>query len=207
MTNRKDHWEGIYSDKSPLEVSWYQKEPTLSLQLIEHCQLDKDQPIIDVGGGASVLIDHLLSRGYTQTAVLDISDNALTVARQRLADKANTVEWYVSDVTEFSAPHPFALWHDRAVFHFLTEASDRRKYIEALKAGLSPGGFLILAAFAIGGPTMCSGLNIVQYDAEKISQELGIDFELIEQMGETHLTPSGGEQLFSYFRFKYKPTP
>ena len=204
MTERKLHWEKIYSEKSPLEVSWYQQEPRLSLNLIEQCQLEKSRPIIDVGGGASLLIDCLLQQGYEKPAVLDISEHALDVARQRLGKKAAAVEWFASDITEFIAPHPFALWHDRAVFHFLTEASDRKKYIHSLKTGLPVGGFLILAAFAIGGPTMCSGLNIVQYDANKLSRELGDEFELLEEKTETHLTPSGGEQLFNYFRFVRK---
>ena len=204
MSDRKQHWEKIYSEKSPLEVSWYQKEPALSLKLIDHCQPAKTQAIIDVGGGASVLVDKLLEQGYEHLAVLDISAAALDVAKQRLDKQADSVEWFASDITEFVAPHPFALWHDRAVFHFLTEASDQQKYISALKTALPPGGHLILAAFAIGGPTMCSGLNIVQYDAAKLSQALGDAFEFIEQDGETHLTPAGGEQLFSYFRFERK---
>lgn len=204
MTDRKNHWENIYSEKSPLEVSWYQKEPTLSLNLIQNCQLEKSRAIIDVGGGASLLVDKLLEQGYSKLAVLDISANALELAKQRLGAKADTVEWYASDITEFVAPHSFALWHDRAVFHFLTEAMDRQKYIAALKAALPSGGYVILAAFAIGGPTMCSGLNIVQYDAAKICHELGDDFELIEEGGETHLTPAGKEQLFGCFRFVRK---
>lgn len=204
MSDRKDHWENIYSEKSPLKVSWYQKEPALSLQLIQHCQLEKSQAIIDVGGGASLLVDHLLQQAYANLAVLDISAKALDVAKQRLGAKADIIEWYASDITEFVAPHPFALWHDRAVFHFLTEAADRQKYITSLKAALPTGGFLILAAFGIGGPTMCSGLNIVQYDAVKITQELGNDFGLIEEGSETHLTPSGAEQLFGCFRFVRK---
>lgn len=204
MSERKQHWEKIYQEKSPLEVSWYQQEPTLSLNLIQHCQLEKSGAIIDVGGGASRLIDHLIQKGYQHLAVLDISANALEIAKQRLDDKADVVEWFSSDITEFIAPHPFDLWHDRAVFHFLTEAADRQKYIAALKAALPTGGNLILAAFAIGGPTKCSGLDIVQYDAAKICRELGEEFELVEEAGETHLTPSGGEQLFSYFRFVRK---
>ncbi len=204
MSDRQQHWEKVYSEKSPLEVSWYQKEPALSLRLIEHCQLAKPQAIIDVGGGASTLVDCLQQQGYAHLAVLDISAKALDVAKQRLGNKADAIEWFASDITEFTAPHPFALWHDRAVFHFLTEADDRQKYVSSLKTSLPPGGHLILAAFAIGGPTMCSGLNIVQYDAAKICHELGDEFELVEQDSETHLTPSGGEQLFGYFRFVRK---
>lgn len=204
MSDRKQHWEKVYNEKSPLEVSWYQKEPALSLKLIDHCQPAKSRAVIDVGGGASVLVDKLLEQGFEQLAVLDISSKALEVAKRRLGKKADTVEWFASDITEFVAPHPFALWHDRAVFHFLTEAADRQKYVSSLKAALPTGAYLILAAFALDGPTMCSGLNIVQYDAAKLSRELGDEFELVEEDSETHLTPSGGQQRFGYFRFVRK---
>jgi len=204
MSDRKQHWQAIYSEKTHREVSWYQAEPTLSLSLIEHCQLQKDQAIIDVGGGASTLIDKLLERSYTKLAVLDIAAKALEQAQQRIGAQAEQVEWFDQDITEFVAPHPFALWHDRAVFHFLTEAADRQKYITALKAALPPGGYLIIAAFAIGGPSQCSGLDIVQYDAAKIGKELGEAFELLEQASETHRTPSGMEQAFNCFRFLRK---
>jgi SAM-dependent methyltransferase len=199
MFDRKAHWENVYGDKSPLEVSWYQKEPTLSLSLIRNTGLAHDAPVIDVGGGASILVDCLCDEGYEHVGVLDISGKALAHARHRLGEKAKTVEWYEEDVTLFRPPHRFALWHDRAVFHFLTEAADRRKYVETLKHALRPGGHLILAAFAIGGPTQCSGLDIVQYDAEKLMAELGEDFELIEESNELHMTPANREQQFTYF--------
>ncbi len=202
--DKKDHWENIYSEKSHREVSWYQAEPTLSLKLIQHCQLEKSQAIIDVGGGASALVDKLLDQAYNKLAVLDISSSALKQAKQRLGTEADTIEWFTQDITAFIAPHPFSLWHDRAVFHFLTEVADRQKYITALKAALPSGGYLILAAFTIGGPTQCSGLNIVQYDMTKICHALGDEFEFIEEDSEIHLTPSSAEQLFSYFRFVRK---
>lgn len=201
MTNRKDHWEQIYTDKSPLEVSWYQKEPVISLQLIHNTNLNKDDPIIDVGGGASVLVDLLYKEGYQRLAVLDISSSALACARDRLGAQAQKVEWYEADVTEFVAPHFFTVWHDRAVFHFLTRKEDRKQYVETLKKSLVSGGHLILAAFAIGGPTKCSGLDIVQYDVDKLSAELGKEFRLVEQTSETHITPDKKEQKFAYFRF------
>ena len=201
MSDRKAHWENVYKDKSALEVSWYQSEPLLSLQLIHNAQLASDAAIIDVGGGASVLIDHLCDEGCSNVAVLDISANALACAKERLGDKAKNVEWFDEDVTCFKPPHPFSLWHDRAVFHFLTEASDRRSYVEVLSRALTPGGHLIIAAFAIGGPEKCSGLDIVQYDAEKLKAELGDGFELFEELTELHLTPSNAEQQFSYFHF------
>ena len=200
MTGRKDHWERIYSDKNPLEVSWYQKEPAVSLRLIEHCELGRDAPVIDVGGGASVLVDRLLDAGYSRLTVLDIASKSLASARARLGTRAQCVEWIEADVTEFAPPHPFRLWHDRAVFHVLTEAEDRKHYVEALKQALARGGHVVLAAFAIGGPTRCSDLDIVQYDAARLMTELGSEFELIEQASETHLTPARKPQLFCYFR-------
>ena len=200
--DRKQHWENVYTNKSPLEVSWYQTEPRLSLELIRATGVDRDAPVIDVGGGASVLVDRLLDAGYTHLSVLDISGQALAHARKRLGARADRVEWLEADVTTFEPPRPFRVWHDRAVFHFLTEPNDRRQYIAALQHGLQIGGQLVIAAFAIGGPLQCSNLDIVQYDAAKLSAELGTGFELIEEKGELHDTPSGKQQKFGYYRFR-----
>lgn len=200
MFDRQAHWQQIYRGKSPLEVSWYQKQPELSLELIRQTGLRNDGAIIDVGGGASVLVDHLHNQGFTDLAVLDISGNALAGAKKRLGDAANNIQWFETDITEFSPPRRFSLWHDRAVFHFLTDRSDRTKYLKALKQALKPKGHLIIAAFAIGGPEKCSGLEIVQYDAAKLMAELGSDFELVEERSETHITPADKEQKFNYFR-------
>lgn len=202
MTDRKQHWEQVYANKSSLEVSWYQAEPRLSLELIHRSGLGKDAPLIDVGGGASLLVDRLQAEGYRRLAVLDISGAALAVAHQRLGAHATDIEWYEADVTQFNAPHPFNLWHDRAVFHFLTAADDRRRYVEVLRRTLVSGGHVIIAAFALGGPTLCSGLEIVQYDAAKLMAELGPNFRLEEQQTETHLTPAGKEQSFGFFRLR-----
>jgi SAM-dependent methyltransferase len=199
--NNKSHWEQIYSDKSPLEVSWYQTEPRLSLELIAATGLGPEAALIDVGGGASVLVDRLLAQGYRKLAVLDISAQALAHARQRLGEDGAKVEWYEADITTFAAPHGFDVWHDRAVFHFLTDAEDRQRYVEVLRRSLNAGGQVIIAAFAIGGPEMCSGLPIVQYDAAKLAQELGADFRLLEMREETHITPANKPQHFGYFRF------
>jgi SAM-dependent methyltransferase len=204
MTGRKEHWEQIYSDKSPLEVSWYQREPAVSLRLIDHCKLGRDVPIIDIGGGASVLVDRLLDAGYSRLTVLDIAAQSLAAARTRLGTRARCVQWIETDITEFVPPHPYGLWHDRAVFHFLVEADDRNRYIATLKQALARGGHVVLAAFAIGGPTQCSGLDIVQYDAAGLVTELGAEFELLEQTSETHLTPANKAQLFCYFRLLRK---
>ncbi|MGW8228376.1 MAG: class I SAM-dependent methyltransferase, partial [Gammaproteobacteria bacterium] len=143
--NRKTHWEDIYRDKSPLEVSWFQREPALSLQLITNTGFSTDAAIIDIGGGASILVDRLLERGYLHLAVLDISGTALNHSKQRLGSTAAQVEWLESDITTFAPSHPFDIWHDRAVFHFLTEAADRKRYVETLQQTLRPGGNLILA--------------------------------------------------------------
>jgi len=200
--DRKQHWENVYTNKSPLEVSWYQTEPRLSLELIQATGIDKGAPVIDVGGGASVLVDRLLAAGYRDLSVLDISGQALAHARKRLGEQAARVEWLEADITTFIPPHPYHLWHDRAVFHFLTQADDRRRYVDCLQRALVPGGHLILAAFALGGPLKCSNLDIVQYDAMKLSVELGPGFRLIEQRDELHDTPSGKQQKFGYYRFQ-----
>ena len=178
MSERKTHWDKVYGSKSPLEVSWYQEQPTLSLQLIRDSGLAHDAAIIDIGGGASTLVDGLCSEGYSNISVLDISAAALEHVKKRLADKACEVEWYARDVTDFHPPQQFSLWHDRAVLHFLTEKADRKKYVNTLKRSLEPGGHLIIMAFAIDGPVKCSGLDIVQYDADKLMAELGQGFEL-----------------------------
>jgi SAM-dependent methyltransferase len=205
MSGRKAHWESIYHGKSPTEVSWYQKDPALSLQLIRNTHLSLAEPMIDVGGGASVLVDRLCQEGYTRVAVLDISASALDHAKARLGDKAHGVEWYVEDIVDFNPPHLFSLWHDRAVFHFLTDPSDRRRYVNVMQRVLKPGGQLIIAAFAIGGPSKCSGLDIVQYDAEKLLTELGEGFDLAEEKTEVHITPAQREQKFAWFRLVRKP--
>jgi SAM-dependent methyltransferase len=202
VSDRKQHWEQVYAAKSPIEVSWYQLEPKLSLDLIGRCGITPDVPLIDIGGGASVLADRLLAQGHRRLAVLDISANALNAARARLGERAGAVEWFEADITAFEPPHKFALWHDRAVFHFLTDTRDRSRYVATLKRALVPHGHAIIASFAIGGPTRCSNLDIVQYDALKLEVELGEEFELQEELAETHITPAGKEQKFGFFRFR-----
>lgn len=184
-----------------MEVSWYQKKPALSLRFIHNTQVALDAPIIDVGGGASTLVDCLCDEGYTGVTVLDVSSKALAFARERLGDNANRIEWVENDIIYFKPKHRFSLWHDRAVFHFLTEKADRSNYVSVLKRVLNPGGHLIIAAFAINGPTKCSGLDIVQYDADKLLAELGDGFGLVEVENEVHITPAAGKQKFTYFRF------
>ena len=202
--DRKAHWQSIYSQKNTTEVSWYQAEPVISLELIANCGLRKTDPIIDVGGGASTLVDHLIDRGYRRVSVLDISNAALAAARKRLGAKAAAATWIEADITLFTPPSKFALWHDRAVFHFLTDARDRRDYVQALRNGLRVGGHLVVASFAIGGPGKCSGLPVIQYDAEKLGTELGPEFDLLEERSEKHVTPGQRVQEFAYFHFVRK---
>ena len=205
MSDRKEHWEKVYGNKSPLEVSWYQKEPTLSLQLIGNAELAPDAAIIDVGGGASLLVDKLCKAGYKDLTVLDVSARALEHARKRLTDKACQILWFEADVTRFEPPREYTLWHDRAVFHFLTDQADRESYVSVLRKALKPGGHLIIMAFALDGPLKCSGLETVQYDADKLIAELGSGFKLIETGYETHVTPTGNLQKMAYFYFMATP--
>lgn len=198
-SERKAHWQQVYREKSPEEVSWYQPVPTPSLELVHRCGLSPDDPVIDVGGGTSTLADHLLREGFTDVTVLDVSAAALAAARRRLGNRADSVRWIEADVTTFVAERKYRLWHDRALFHFLTDAVDRRRYLDALGTALAPGGHLVLAAFAVGGPQRCSGLEIVQYDGPKLLSELGDRFRLIEQRREDHQTPAGGRQDFAWF--------
>jgi ubiquinone/menaquinone biosynthesis C-methylase UbiE len=201
---RQEHWENVYQNKAPDDVSWHQERPEVSLGLIERTGIDKDAGIIDVGGGASTLVDHLLKAGYSRLAVLDLSQAALEHSRTRLGEDAARVEWTVADVMEFTPTRPFALWHDRAVFHFFTEAADRRRYVEALRRTLVHGGQVVIAPFAPHGPEKCSGLEVCRHSAASVSAELGTEFELLEQVQEVHLTPWQTEQAFGYFRFRRK---
>ncbi len=199
--NRKEHWSQVYQTKAPDDVSWYQTRPTTSLKLIEASSVAKDQGVIDVGAGASALVDFLLEAGFKRLGVLDISAAALQHARQRLGVRATSVEWFEADVTEFRPPHRFGLWHDRAVFHFLTDPVDRRKYVETVSRTLTPDGHVVIATFTIEGPVKCSGLDVARYDAASLAAELGAGFQLREQVDEIHVTPWSTEQKFSFFRF------
>lgn len=203
-SDRKQHWEHAHRARSAEETSWYQRTPGFSLAMIENASPGFNAPIIDVGGGASLLVDHLLGLGYQDLTVLDISASALARAADRLGDRAATVNWLEQDVTRFKPTRQYGLWHDRAAFHFLKKAEDRKRYMAALRAALTPRGQVILATFAPGGPEKCSGLDIVQYDPARMSRELGPEFTLLEHREERHLTPAGREQLFGFFRFHRK---
>lgn len=204
--NPQNYWEKVYREKDPTtDVSWYQAHPTKSLELVLATGVQLEAALLDVGGGASALVDCLLDAGFQNISVLDISNAALGYARERLGKRAGLVKWLQADVTEFASPHPYALWHDRAVFHFLTQEQDRRKYVQTLLRALLPGGHLILGTFAKDGPVRCSGLPVVRHDSSSISTELGSEFCLLDDQRESHSTPWNTEQRFNWFRFQRKP--
>lgn len=195
----KKHWENIYHTKDVTQVSWFQEHPELSLQFIEHTGIDKTAHIIDVGGGASTLVDDLIDNGYQNVTVLDISGTALEVAQQRLGSKASAVTWLEADVTKVKLPANFYnVWHDRAVFHFLTQAEDRAHYVESVQHSVKTGGHVIVATFGLEGPTRCSGLEVVRYSADSLHDEFGDEFDLVDTTTEAHHTPFGTEQKFVY---------
>ena len=194
----KTHWQRVYSEKEPTEVSWYQPVPGKSLQLIRSTGIAKDAPILDAGGGAATLVDHLLNDGYSDISVLDISGKALERSRVRLGDAARAVTWIESDVTEYEPTRQYALWHDRAVFHFLTEPVDRDKYIEVACKALLPKGNLVLATFGPQGPLRCSELDIQRYGVDVLQNQFGNRFELCSHELEEHETPMGSTQQFLY---------
>lgn len=199
---RQTHWEHIYTQRHPAELAWFQAHPATSLRLIEACGIGHDAALIDIGGGASLLVDKLVEAGYANVTVLDISPAAIHSAQARLGQRAAMVRWRVEDITRFAPSEKYALWHDRAVFHFLTEAVDRRAYLTAAASALESGGGMIIATFAPDGPEKCSGQPVVRYDAQSLMREAGEDFELLESCGETHVTPGGVRQSFNYCRFQ-----
>ncbi|HTV52296.1 MAG TPA: class I SAM-dependent methyltransferase [Steroidobacteraceae bacterium] len=195
----REHWESLYRRKRGPTVSWYRAHLDLSLAWIEKAGLQRQDPIIDVGGGASTLVDDLIARGHTRLTVLDVSEAALAQARARLGERAAGVHWLCADMTRAMLPRAhFRLWHDRAAFHFLTEPEDRRRYCSQASEALAPGGRLILASFAPDGPERCSGRPVRRYDTVALAQELGADFEALEDARELHVTPAGAMQAFSY---------
>jgi SAM-dependent methyltransferase len=198
----KSHWEKIYSEKDAEAVSWFQPRAEMSLKLIANAGIQETDPVIDIGGGAARLVDGLLEAGYSDVTVLDISGAALAVAKNRLGPRAAAVKWIEADITGAALPGKYALWHDRAVFHFLKNPDDRRKYAEAARSFLLPRGHLVISAFAPDGPEKCSGLEIVRHSPESLQAELGGGFELAETQHEAHRTPFGTEQKFVYCRFR-----
>jgi 2-polyprenyl-3-methyl-5-hydroxy-6-metoxy-1,4-benzoquinol methylase len=195
----KTHWEKVYTTKAPDAVSWYRAHLETSLALIERAVDAHSASIIDVGGGESTLVDDLLLRGYKKLTVLDVSPSAIEVNKKRLSSASEQVCWLVGDIVEIEMePHAYDLWHDRAVFHFLTTAERRLAYVGQVTRAVKPGGHVIISTFGPEGPTKCSGLEVMRYDAESLHGEFGGHFRLVESSKESHQTPFGTTQQFLY---------
>jgi len=198
MVDRRQHWETVYGNKAAGDVSWFQLHAASSLRLIEGCA-DKDAHIIDVGGGASVLVDDLLDAGYRHLTVLDLAESALAASRKRLGTRAQLVQWIAAEITRAELPAArYDVWHDRAVFHFLTDPADRARYVAQVLRSVKPGGHVIVAAFGPGGPLQCSGLDVMRYAPDALHAEFGAPFRLLGHQTEIHRTPAGQEQEFVY---------
>jgi SAM-dependent methyltransferase len=202
MSDRSTHWDNVYATKGEAEVSWFQNSPATSLAMIRAANPDRAAAIIDIGGGASRLVDALLLDGYRDVAVLDLSANALDAAKKRIGAAASRVDWIVADATTWRPTKAYDLWHDRAAFHFLTDSGDRTAYIERLRSAVAPGGHVIIATFALDGPEKCSGLPVQRHDSASLAAELGPGFELVEARNEAHHTPWNSTQAFQFSRFK-----
>ena len=197
--DQKRHWERIYQTKDVRTVSWFQPEARQSLDLITRFAPDRGAAIIDVGGGASVLVDDLLESGFADITVLDVSETALEMARQRLGEHAAKVKWIAANACDAPlAESEYAVWHDRAVFHFLTDPADRRAYVAQVQRAVRPGGHVLVATFAEDGPATCSGLPVIRYSAESLHSEFGPEFRIMTSAHEGHHTPAGREQSFLY---------
>lgn len=199
MTSTQAHWEHIYGTKAPDQVSWFRSHLETSLALIDRATRDHSARIIDVGGGEATLVDDLIRAGYGRLTVLDISQNAIDFTKARLGSLAAGVEWIVADATQAEFPeNAYDVWHDRAVFHFLTAAAQRAAYVERVARAVKPGGHVIIGTFGPEGPTKCSGLNVERYDADSLHGEFGARFRLIDSRKELHQTPFGTTQQFLY---------
>lgn len=206
--DRLAHWEHVYRTKQPDQVSWFQAEARLSRELIERVAPDRTAAIIDVGAGASTLVDGLIASGYEALTVLDISPAALAVTQARLGAAGARVTWQAADVLRADLPaHAFDVWHDRAVFHFLTDAADRARYVDMVRHAVRPGGTVIIATFADDGPLRCSGLEVARYSPGALHAEFGAGFTRIESHRELHTTPSGATQAFTYCVCRVDPLP
>lgn len=201
-SDRQAHWDNVYRTKREDEVSWFQASPTLSLDLIHAAGVEHNSSIIDIGGGASRLVDALLDEGFTGLSVLDLSEESLAKAKARLGARATRVTWIVADVTTWEPAYTYDLWHDRAAFHFLTAPEDRAAYAQRVLRAVRPGGHVIIGTFALDRPERCSGLPVVRHDGESIGTMLGPSFELIETRRHDHQTPMGGNQKFQFSRFQ-----
>jgi SAM-dependent methyltransferase len=197
VAGRGAHWDDVYGRLAVTDVSWFQQDPASSVQLIAATGEHVDSPIVDVGGGASTLVDRLLDEGFRDVSVLDLADNALDAARSRLGQRASVVTWTVADVLSWQPQRQYRVWHDRAVFHFLTDAADRQRYRSVLRRALEPGGHLVVGTFAADGPTRCSGLPIARYSPEALAAEFP-GYRVVRDLREEHRTPSGSIQPFTW---------
>ena len=202
QSERQQHWSRVYREKAPSDVSWYQAEPEPSLRALDRFGAVPSDSLIDIGGGASTLVDALLRRGWLDVTVLDIAAPALETARKRLGSDASKVRWEIADITNWQPISRYDVWHDRAVFHFLTEPDQRAAYRRALSSGVASGGLLIMATFALDGPEKCSGLPVRRYDSASLAAEVAEDFRLIEGWREQHVTPWGTVQSFNWCAFR-----
>lgn len=200
-TDRHAHWQNVYATKAEKEVSWFQENPAPSLDLIAATGISTEAAIIDVGGGASRLVDRLIEKGFRRLAVLDLSRNSLEAAKKRLGRPGEAVDWIEADVTRWKPSTTYDLWHDRAAFHFLTERTDRDAYVGCLVKAVRPGGHVIIATFAQDGPERCSGLPVVRYDPDELASTLGPAFKLVDSRRHDHTTPGGNTQRFQFSRF------
>jgi 2-polyprenyl-3-methyl-5-hydroxy-6-metoxy-1,4-benzoquinol methylase len=200
MHERQVHWENVYASKAETEVSWYEESPDLSLALLEEAGIGTDAAVIDIGGGASKLVDALLARGQAHIAVLDLSSKALEHAQARVGPAP--VEWIISDVTAWQPRRRYDVWHDRAAFHFLVEPDQQRQYVEVLSQALESNGVVIIGTFAPDGPDKCSGLPVARHDANSLSRVLGRQFSLLAHRVHDHITPWGSIQRFQFSTFR-----
>ena len=204
-TGRQAHWENVYATKGENQVSWFQQTPAPSLDLIALVGADKNSAIIDIGGGASRLVDCLVANGYEDVTVLDLSAAALAAARARMGDRADRVTWIAADITAWEPSQTYDVWHDRAAFHFLTDPTDQAAYVVRLSRALRPGGHAIIGTFASDGPERCSGLVVSRYDADRLTATLGHGFKLIDSRRHEHVTPWGATQKFQFSAFRRQP--
>ena len=198
IPDRHSHWQNVYLTKGEQQVSWSQADPQPSLRLIEAIAAGRDTSIIDIGGGASRLVDALLARGFHALTVLDLSEAALASARERIGAAGDAVRWIAGDATVWQPPQAFDIWHDRAAFHFLVEEKDRTAYLERLHRGVKAGGHAVIGTFALDGPEKCSGLPVQRYDPATLSRTIGPAFELIAHEAHRHVTPWGATQSFQF---------
>jgi 2-polyprenyl-3-methyl-5-hydroxy-6-metoxy-1,4-benzoquinol methylase len=200
--NRAEHWETVYKTKSLSSVSWYEVEPTTSLEMMDYCDVDPSEGIIDVGGGTSALVDGLLRRGCTDVTVMDISSEALRLSAERLGPEGVGVTWIPADVTEWTPPRQWRVWHDRAVFHFLAGPEQVAAYRSLVEAAVVKGGWVILATFGTDGPLRCSGLDVTRYSEETLAAALGDGFKLVLSFVKEHTTPGNADQQFQWTVFR-----